>query len=343
MSTHTPNDDPQDRSNEFDDLADHTDCGIDENYNSDFEAEENNGSKSDLGSEDEAMEAVNRARKAGRCCRKCTQIVETIEAYHQHLKTTDAHFLCQYCDNFKDHRTLKNLRFHWQKHHSSVYCEYCCINFSSATEKREHSNSEHCVCERCMIWFKSQGRRRYHWASSDAHKDTYCKICKLDFADPAAYTIHFSAVHGSEPRERVGNGKDAGNEKPQPSNIGKENATTGSSRKFYKDSNSKDGKNKSRPKKSAGREEKAPPNHYRTLGIPSSSSAEAIARASRQRRIEVHPDRLKRQEGLSPEELEMIDIEAKNVGFAADVLSNEIQRLRYDRTWRLWYYDSPSN
>lgn len=307
------------------------------------------------------MEAISRARKAGRCCGKCARIFETVEAYHRHLKTTDGHFLCQYCDNLKDYRNLKNLRSHWQKHHSSVYCEYCCGNFSSPAEKQEHSNTKHCVCERCMISFESPGRRRYHWASSDAHKDTYCKICKLDFADPGAYTDHLVATHRSEPRTRLGNGNDGGNEKPQQSKTRKENAKTGSSRKFYNDSNSKNGKKRSRQKQSTGRDsdknnagsskdhsaivwaEKAPPNHYGTLGIPSSSSVEEIARASRQRRIEVHPDRLKRQEGLSPEELEAIDIEAKNVGFAAEVLSNETQRLRYDRIYRLWYSDSPTD
>lgn len=52
MDAHVPNDNPQNQSNRFDDLADHTNCGIDENYNSDFEEDEIDRFKPDLDSEE---------------------------------------------------------------------------------------------------------------------------------------------------------------------------------------------------------------------------------------------------------------------------------------------------
>ncbi|MCJ1466588.1 hypothetical protein MMC07_005208 [Pseudocyphellaria aurata] len=81
----------------------------------------------------------------------------------------------------------------------------------------------------------------------------------------------------------------------------------------------------------------APPNHYATLRIPSNSSAEEIVKAAKKRRIEVHPDRTKRQEGLLAEDLEALDNEAKEVGFAAEILSDELLRKQYDRIYQLWY------
>lgn len=357
MEHDIPTHDPQDHFDCFDDLADRTDAGVDQEYNSDVE-ESSSDIENDIfdHSEEEARNAVREARKSGRWCLKCKRAFETIEAYQQHLKTAKEHHLCQYCDGFKDYRSSKKLRLHFQKSHSSLYCEHCSMNFSSPADKQKHSESEHCVCERCAIWFGSQGRRRYHWATSEAHKDTYCKFCKLDFPDPGAYNTHFPATHGPKPQAGIGT-DNVPEETKSKEKDRKENVKSGSSRKFYKDSNSKDGKkkpshsksgeDKSKKKNSGNSQEhgatrlepKPPPNHYAMLKIPSTSSAEEIKKASRQRRIEVHPDRLKQKAGLSPSELETIDTEAKNVGFAAEVLGNETLRRRYDRVHRLWYSD----
>lgn len=47
-------------------------------------------------------------------------------------------------------------------------------------------------------------------------------------------------------------------------------------------------------------------------------------------RIKVHPDRLKRAGGLTVEQERAIDLEAKLVGQAADVLSDPGLRRGYD-------------
>lgn len=323
MDTNIPNQNRQNHFYDFDDFPNHTDFPADEDHHSDFEEDETYDFESDPDCKVEGIEAIRQARKSGRWCQKCTKSFETIEAYRFHLKRAKVHHLCQFCDNFKDYRSLKNLQLHWQKSHSSIHCEFCSKTFSSPKDKQTHFDSQHVVCERCTIWFESKGRRRYHWASSDAHKDTYCKLCKLDFADSSAYDTHFHTSHRPEPRKGEGTGNDTGEEYKDQ----KENATTGSSRKFYKDSNYKEGKTKTR----------APPDHYAMLKIPSKSSAEEIKKASRQRRIEVHPDRLKKHPDITPKDAEAIDTLAKNVGFAAEVLGNETLRRQYDRIYRVWY------
>ena len=83
------------------------------------------------------------------------------------------------------------------------------------------------------------------------------------------------------------------------------------------------------PKKS-----KIPQNHYATLGISPRSSQEQIIKAAKDMRVKVHPDRLKRQGGLTTEREEKIDVEAALVGQAADILSDPLSRAKYDRKLR---------
>lgn len=69
---------------------------------------------------------------------------------------------------------------------------------------------------------------------------------------------------------------------------------------------------------------------YEYLKAHPLSSHEKIAEAARKRRIEVHPDRLKRP-GMTAAELKKIDERAKDVGYAADVLLDPVKRSKYDR------------
>ena len=72
------------------------------------------------------------------------------------------------------------------------------------------------------------------------------------------------------------------------------------------------------------------PDHYKTLGVARDASAEEIERVAKMMRILCHPDRLKRN-GPTPEEIIQIDEKAKNVGWAADVLCDEMSRQKYDQ------------
>ena len=72
------------------------------------------------------------------------------------------------------------------------------------------------------------------------------------------------------------------------------------------------------------------PDHYLTLGISPLASAEEIKTAAKRKRVEVHPDRLKK-EGMDESELAKIDAVAAKVGQAAEVLQNAEQKRKYDQ------------
>ncbi|KAL9581131.1 MAG: hypothetical protein Q9212_004079 [Teloschistes hypoglaucus] len=68
---------------------------------------------------------------------------------------------------------------------------------------------------------------------------------------------------------------------------------------------------------------------YALLSLSPSCSQAEIEKVVKKKRIQFHPDRLKK-EGMTPEELQFIDEHAKLVGGAADVLSDPKLRKRYD-------------
>ncbi|KAL9100307.1 MAG: hypothetical protein Q9163_004306 [Psora crenata] len=69
---------------------------------------------------------------------------------------------------------------------------------------------------------------------------------------------------------------------------------------------------------------------YAILKVEPNSPAREIKRAARERRIQTHPDRLERQYGLTDEEKGRIREEAKQVGWAADILTNPPEKKKYD-------------
>ncbi|KAL8946588.1 MAG: hypothetical protein Q9222_007036 [Ikaeria aurantiellina] len=76
-----------------------------------------------------------------------------------------------------------------------------------------------------------------------------------------------------------------------------------------------------------------PTDYYQILGVDSRSTIAEIQKAGRNKRIECHPDRLKKP-GMSAQDIDWIDSWAKAVGEAADVLSNPATRARYDQKRR---------
>ena len=72
---------------------------------------------------------------------------------------------------------------------------------------------------------------------------------------------------------------------------------------------------------------------YVLLGVRPRSSPQAIERAVKKKRIECHPDKLKRN-GMSDPELQAIDDWAKEVGGAAEVLLDPSKRAQYDKQRR---------
>lgn len=78
------------------------------------------------------------------------------------------------------------------------------------------------------------------------------------------------------------------------------------------------------------------PDHYATLNVSRNLSQSELEKAAKKRRIEVHPDKLAKLIGLSPEEITSKEAEAREVGCAADVLSAAESRHRYDKQLREW-------
>ena len=79
----------------------------------------------------------------------------------------------------------------------------------------------------------------------------------------------------------------------------------------------------------------APLDIYAILKISPQSSPDEMKRAVRVRRVEIHPDKRKRQ-GLSKEEEDMIEEEAKLVGWAADILLDQEKRQTHDEQLQAW-------
>ncbi|KAA6408176.1 MAG: hypothetical protein FRX48_07918 [Lasallia pustulata] len=80
-------------------------------------------------------------------------------------------------------------------------------------------------------------------------------------------------------------------------------------------------------------DDRAPPDHYATLGISRRSTPEEVAKAAEEMRIKTHPDRLRRKTDLSPEALVKVDADAARVGWAADILSDTHM---YDAQLQAW-------
>ncbi len=65
------------------------------------------------------------------------------------------------------------------------------------------------------------------------------------------------------------------------------------------------------------------------LHISPNATADQIKRACKKKRIEVHPDKMKKR-GMTKDQLAQIDETAKKVGTAAEVLGNATTRREYD-------------
>ena len=82
-----------------------------------------------------------------------------------------------------------------------------------------------------------------------------------------------------------------------------------------------------------------PPGHQATLQNPRGSTQNEILTAAKKRRIEAHPDDAKRRYGVkvTEEKVKTMEEEANLVGWAADILSDEDLRAKYNERLRAWY------
>ncbi|KAL8801832.1 MAG: hypothetical protein Q9223_006960 [Gallowayella weberi] len=80
-----------------------------------------------------------------------------------------------------------------------------------------------------------------------------------------------------------------------------------------------------------------PPNHYARLGLSEDATTEEIKKASKNMRIQTHPDQLKKiNPNMTEEELAKVASTAANVGEAADILEDPGKKREYDARIREW-------
>lgn len=224
-------------------------------------------------------------------------------------------FECGTCR--KTFEMIADLNRHETEHkqRASVRCRKCRKNFTDIAERNRHyqTSARHFCCRYCthVVEFGYAKSLCYHYI--DHHGELYCHICDRHFLDSSQRLshmevrhrlciachklFHMSGLHNDHCRDCYS------------AKYGKgfPNAATG------------DGP--------GGRL----PNHYTRLGIGADSSHDGVLKAAKEMRIKTHPDRLKRQEGLTDEQERAIDREAALVGQAADVLSDPDLRQKYDR------------
>ena len=159
-------------------------------------------------------------------------------------------------------------------------------------------------------------------------KQITCPWC-TKACDPVKYVQHLGTAHPNvyeySGYAKPEPGADGSTEQP-PKSKPQPGADPGAGQAPKEDS-----KPKPKPKVPEVQVPERQADHYATLGVEYGASQDEIVIAAKAMRIKVHPDRVKRAEGLTPAELDAIDERAKRVGWAADVLCCVISREKYDR------------
>ena len=255
------------------------------------------------------------------------------------------HFVCRACEmdcNFLSEEVLKK---HKRIMHIAVYCGFCNLLFVNETGKSEHMDSEHRKCTSCQEFCE-------HEASRSEHRAKYCHFCRVEFQSSDSKAAHLKITHANACEDCAFNptsnckfcAKHQAEEDQRMAygtwfmllwsviSIIRSIARTRSETQNHQQKQTDGSQTSSKPP--------LPPlpegmvDLYAVLKVSRSSTVEEIKTAAKTRRIEMHPDRLERQKGLSDDRKEMIREEAKQVGWAADILTDPHGREEYER--ELW-------
>lgn len=170
-------------------------------------------------------------------------------------------------------------------------------------------------------------------------KHAYCRKCKTTFRDDEARQEHYVNADHAPPK--------ADDNPPK---------TEEANSKKRKHQNAKPSSDEEEEEEKEGDMPGAPPNHYRTLGVDPSiphdrllvlakkvsnieSSVSLFSKADTgifyKRRCETHPDKFVKM-NLSPAQIKNVIATAKDVGWAADILSDQTKRAEYDLVLQSW-------
>ena len=231
------------------------------------------------------------------------------KARDEHVRT--GHWTCSACEEevvFVDGEALIR---HKNQEHWARYCPWCDMLLKDEADRTTHLRERHFDCQSCRIHLKELVDKIRHIA-------TVCHFCRLQFRTSDQKELHMQEHHSDECEDcRFQN------------RPGEE----------YCDSHGNVHDKEEEEEEESAQPETPPPEPtpegeldlYAILKVNRRSTVEEIAKAAKKRRIEIHPDRLERQKGLSLEEKETIREKAKQVGFAADILSDVKRKQMYDR------------
>jgi len=246
--------------------------------------------------DDNSNESITTHRKYGYKCFTCELVFryETELVYHKW--NSPEHFMCVFCRATTDFESEDKLHRHCLTDHASEYCQFCKENQAFAGlvswHRSTHNKDKWNFCP-CGFWAHTVHDLEKHWRNSAVHIKTYCTLCNINFPDAAGLRDHMYSTCWGKTR--------ANRSQLRPRPQARQNMRT-----------------------------QKRPRLYETLGIDILSPQDVVERAAKQKRIECHPDKLKRKEGLSREESDKIDVTAVEVGYAADVLTDPESRRKYD-------------
>lgn len=268
-------------------------------------------------------------------CEKCNKAFETVEERTIHIKTSPIHFCCQKCEGTVEFYRISALSSHYKIQHPELYCHLCDHYYATVKKRKIHikTSTRHFCCQNCddVVEFDNAFNLRLHYGI--CHSLWCCHYCDHRFSAVKELFAHVREAHYPcdgchnyfftsellKAHRKTCKMVNPLKEKPPRSELPKGDL----------------------PKKEIPKpRERNPPiasipgNYYVTLGISPHSSHEQVVKAAKEMRVKMHPDRLKRQGGLTLEQEERINVEAALVGQAADILSNPEARAKYDKKLR---------
>ena len=223
-------------------------------------------------------------------------------------------------------------------------CTRCHLSFSTTEKALEHilTSSRHFTCEICKEWYnpKNGGEikvEEYETADDlyahqkKRHPTSFCDHCDkwLPVFDDHAQHLITEHCHACDvcPLKEVGVFPTAA--------LLEEHKRSKMHLRYVTRKACQDVPVPKKAEKSPAEKKKNYPGHYGTIQISPYSTQQEVNKAAKAMRISTHPDRLKRQAGLTEEQKKAIDVHAILVGQAADILSDPHLRRKYDSEIRV--------
>ena len=273
------------------------------------------------------------------CCSCNDQTVFTLqEDLLAHQRTAHGVFDCHFCYP-QQPRIIWPAP--WRKHMEQCYYPNPCTDDF-------HSATAHTIdyCDLCEETFLPQNREFHllwwHFCQDCARYGTIFKMHHDGHASECSrHGPRWSKKEYDESRSTRANGRDQWQRRTQQDDLPGDYFWRGFEN--FKTSKTRANEHKAPPPPPSSPpppptrrpQEPAPLDIYTILNISPRSSPYEMKRAVRDRRIETHPDKRKRQ-GLAKEEGDELEEEAKLVGWAADILLDSEKRQEHDEQMHAW-------